>query len=105
MIGLGNVGRVDLFEAPNSLSGVLSATSLIFFAYLGFEDIVNSAEEIKRPEKAIPKALALSIIVTTLLYALVAITTVSLADWQTLGNSSAPLPFATSQVLGEKLSL
>ncbi|MFB0522632.1 MAG: APC family permease [Candidatus Bathyarchaeia archaeon] len=101
VIGLGSLGKVDLFEAPNGLSGVLSAAALIFFAYLGFEDIVNIAEETKKPERTIPKALILSILITTLLYVLVAFVAVSLADWQTLGKSSAPLAFAASQVLGE----
>ncbi len=100
-IGLGNLGRVDLLEAPNGFSGVFSAAALIFFAYLGFEDIVNIAEETKEPEKTIPKALVLSILITTFLYVLVAVVSVNLADWQILGESSAPLAFASSQVLGE----
>jgi len=100
-IGIGSLGSVDLLEAPNGLSGVLSASALVFFAYLGFEDIVNIAEETKKPEKTIPKALILSILITILLYVLVAFVAVSLADWQALGKSNAPLAFAASQVLGE----
>ena len=101
IIGLGSLGQVDLLEAPNGLSGILSATALIFFAYLGFEDIVNIAEETKNPEKTIPKALVLSIVITTVLYVLVAFVAISMADWQTLARSNAPLAFAASQVLGE----
>ncbi|UCF58843.1 MAG: amino acid permease [Candidatus Bathyarchaeota archaeon] len=100
-IGLGSLGSVNLLEAPNGSSGILSAAALIFFAYLGFEDIVNIAEETKKPEKAIPKALILSILITTFLYVLVALVSVSLVDWQTLGPSNAPLAFVASQVLGE----
>jgi len=100
-IGLESLGKVDLLEAPNGSSGVLSAAALIFFAYLGFEDIVNIAEEAKKPEKTIPKALFLSILITTFLYVLVALVSVSLADWQDLAGSNAPLAFAASQVLGD----
>ena len=100
-IGLGSLGKTDLLEAPNGSSGILSAAALIFFAYLGFEDIVNIAEETRNPEKTIPKALILSILITTCLYVLVASITVSLADWRDLGRSNAPLAFAASQVLGE----
>jgi len=100
-IGLGSLGSVNLLEAPNGSSGILSAAALIFFAYLGFEDIVNIAEETKKPEKVIPKALILSILISTFLYILVALVSVSLADWQNLGLSDAPLAFAASQVLGE----
>lgn len=100
-IGAGSLGKVDLLEAPNGIAGILSAAALIFFAYLGFEDIVNVAEETKNPEKAIPKALVFSIIITTCLYVLVASAVVSLADWKALGGASAPLAFAASQALGE----
>lgn len=100
-IGAGSLGKVDLLEAPNGIAGILSAAALIFFAYLGFEDIVNIAEETKNPEKTIPKALVLSIIITTCLYILVASAVVSLADWEILGGASAPLAFAASQALGE----
>jgi APA family basic amino acid/polyamine antiporter len=100
-IGLGSLGSVNLLEAPNGSSGILSAAALIFFAYLGFEDIVNIAEETKKPEKTIPRALILSVIITTFFYVLVALISVSLVDWQTLGLSNAPLASAASQVLGE----
>lgn len=101
LIGLGSLGKVDLLEAPRGLSGILSASALIFFAYLGFEDIVNVAEETKNPEKTIPKALIISIIITTCLYILVASTAVSLADWRVLGETNAPLAFAASKAFGE----
>jgi APA family basic amino acid/polyamine antiporter len=103
-IGFGSLGRVNLLEAPNGSSGILAAAALIFFAYLGFEDIVNVAEETKNPEKAIPKALILSIIITTVLYVLVALVAVSLVDWHRLGLSNAPLALAAAQVLGENAS-
>jgi APA family basic amino acid/polyamine antiporter len=74
---------------------------LIFFAYLGFEGIVNIAGETKNPEKIIPKALLLSILITTCLYVLVAVSSVSLADWRSLGGTNAPLAFAASKALGE----
>ena len=102
-IGIGSLGKVNLLEAPNGLSGILSASALIFFSYLGFEDIVNVAEETKNPEKTIPKALITAIIITTALYILVAIVAVSLVDWKTLGEVSAPLAFVASKVLGENL--
>jgi len=101
VIGLGSLGKVDLFEAPNGLPGILSASALVFFAYLGFEDIVNIAEETRNPEKTIPKALILSILITTCLYILVSSATVSLADWRALSGSSAPLALAASNALGE----
>ncbi len=101
VIGIGSLGKVYLLEAPNGLSGVLSASALIFFAYLGFEDIVNIAEETRNPKKIIPKALIFSILITTCLYVFVASAVVSLASWIDLGSSNSPLAFAASRALGE----
>jgi APA family basic amino acid/polyamine antiporter len=98
-LGLGKIGTVNYLEAPN-LSGIFAAAALMFFAYLGFEDIVNISEETKQPQKNLPRALILSIILTTIFYVLVALAVVNLADWQTLQISDAPLSFAVSTVLG-----
>lgn len=101
-LGLGHMGKVNYFEMPHGFSGVFKAAGLIFFAYLGFEEMVNIGEEVKKPKKNIPKALILSIIITTSLYILVALTSVSLADWRDIGDSKAPLAFVASKTfLGE----
>ena len=67
-------GNVDLFEIPSNvvISVLLSSTGLIFFAYYGFENIVNIAEETRNPTRVIPKAVILSIIITTVVYVVVA---------------------------------
>jgi APA family basic amino acid/polyamine antiporter len=94
--------NVSYFEAPKGLTGIFSATTLVFFAYLGFEDVVNISEETKTPKKLIPIALMLSIIITTLIYILISISVVNLASWQELAASPAPLALAASKVLGDK---
>ena len=63
VLGLGKIGTVNYFEAPN-ISGIFAAAALMFFAYLGFEDIVNISEETTKPKKNLPRALILSIILT-----------------------------------------
>jgi APA family basic amino acid/polyamine antiporter len=89
------------FQAP-SLEGVFSAATLVFFAYLGFENIANISEETKNPSKTIPSALLLSIIITTFIYVLVSISVLNLASWQELAASEAPLAFAASKVFGNR---
>jgi APA family basic amino acid/polyamine antiporter len=96
----GKFTGVNYFEVPSSW-GIVGAAALIIFAYLGFEDVVNIAEETKHPTKNVPRALILSIIITTLIYIAVALAAVSLADWHELSLSTAPLAFAVSKVLGE----
>ena len=99
-LGLGRFPNVDYLASPTGLQGIFAGAALIFFAYLGFEDIVNIAEEIEDPQKNIPRALIFSIIVATVFYVLVAVSAVSLADWRILGGSDAPLAYAASTVLG-----
>lgn len=93
------IGSVDYFSFP-SLSGIFQAAALIFFAYIGFEQITRLSEETRNPDRNIPKALIISIIVTTLIYILVAVSAVSLMDWQALGQSGAPLADAAAQAFG-----
>ena len=98
-IGLPYIGYVNYFETPG-IPGIFEASALIFFAYLGFEDIVKLSQETKEPVKTIPKALMVSIIVTLILYILVALSAVSVVNWQALSDSSAPLTEVASVALG-----
>jgi amino acid transporter len=71
--------------------GVLGGAALIFFAYLGFEDIANLAEEAKHPARDIPRAIGIAVAVSTLLYVLVASASVTLLDPVRLAQSPSPL--------------
>ncbi|MCX6820781.1 MAG: APC family permease, partial [Candidatus Aenigmarchaeota archaeon] len=53
----GRFGSVDYMEMPNGITGTIGAASLIFFAYLGFQEMANISEESKNPRKILPKAL------------------------------------------------
>jgi APA family basic amino acid/polyamine antiporter len=101
-IGVPSFGQVDIFEMPMGLSGVIGAASLVFFAYLGFEGIANLSEEMKNPERDLPKALLLALGISTVLYILVAISAVSVLGWQDLSVSSAPLAAVAARVFGVK---
>jgi APA family basic amino acid/polyamine antiporter len=103
-IGLPSFGKVNYLEAPFGIAGIVSAAALIFFAYIGFEDIANVAEETRKPRKVIPKALIISIIISTVLYALTAISAVSVVNWKELSQSNAPLSLVASQAIGNNAS-
>ena len=105
VLGVPYLGRVDYFQAPEGIQSILRASTLIFFAYLGFEDIVNLAEESKNPERNIPKALIFSVIITALFYLFVAVAVISITDWQELGSSCCPLAYAASKALGQSAFL
>jgi basic amino acid/polyamine antiporter, APA family len=100
--GMGKIGTVDYMEMPNGITGTLGAAALIFFAYIGFEDMANIGDETKNPRKVLPKALLTAVAVTTVLYVLTGISVVSLVGWQDLATSEAPLAFAVSSVIGSK---
>jgi len=90
-LGLGYLGTINYFEAPAGLLGVMTAAILVFFAYLGFENLADVAEEVKNASCVMPKALLLSVVITTIIYMLVSVSAVSILPWQQLGASSAPL--------------
>ncbi|QQR70805.1 MAG: amino acid permease [Methanolinea sp.] len=73
---------------------MLSGASIIFFAFIGFNTIAMVAEEVKDPEKNVHRAILISFGICTLLYIGVAMVAVGLIDWQTLGQSKAPLELA-----------
>lgn len=102
VLGIGYVGEVNYMEMPYQFDGVLKATALVFFSFVGFESIAKLPEECRDPRKTIPRALLLSIAIVTILYILVALAAVSVLDWDLLAASQAPLATIAASVLGDK---
>lgn len=71
--------------------GIGWASVLAFYAFIGFEDLVNLAEEVKQPERAMPVAIIASLIVATLFYVVIAVLAVLVMTPGELGASDAPL--------------
>jgi APA family basic amino acid/polyamine antiporter len=105
---LGSLSQADYYELPPAASGSLSlsigaivgAAGLIFFAYFGFENLANIAEETKNAPRTIPRALVISIAITTGIYILIAVSAVALVGWESLSSSDAPLAQATEKAFG-----
>ena len=104
-VGIPYLGEVGYLEMPLGFSGVLSAAALVFFAYIGFEDVVKLAEETRQPERNIPRGLLLAMAISILLYIAVSVSAVSVAGWETLAGSEAPFAVIAGQVLGSGGSL
>ena len=81
-------------------SGILSAGLLAFFAFIGFQDIVNVAEETRAPAKTLPRAIFLTLVITTILYFLVASIAVLAVPPSDLGESEAPLAMVYTKFTG-----
>ncbi len=69
----------------------VSSAALIIFAYFGFENIVNLSEETRDPEKTIPRAILLSLLISTILYILVSLAAVALMSPDQLGLTESAL--------------
>ena len=92
---------LKLVSPEISVTGIFEAAVLVFFAYIGFEGIVNLAEETKNPNKNIPRALVLSIAITSLIYIMIGLVSVSTIDYKTLAGSNAPLSLVASRLMGD----
>lgn len=99
-IGLSHLGSVDYFEMPNGFSGVLQGTALVFFAFIGFESIVKLTEETKHANRIIPKAVLLSLLFSSIIYVLVALSAVSIMSATDLAASKAPLADVAASSFG-----
>ena len=81
-------------------AGIAAAGLLAFFAFVGFEDMVNVAEEVKDPKSTMPAAIFITLIVATVIYFLVAAVAVLLVPMGELRTSQAPLAVVFTQVTG-----
>lgn len=94
--------EIDYYQSPLGTEGIIIAFILVFFAFIGFEDIANVAEEVKNPRKTIPKGIILSVIITGFIYILVSISAIQIVGWEKLSESSAPLALVAEKRLGDE---
>ena len=101
-------GTAEPVEAYTTLSampeiawpGVAAGAALAFFAFIGFEDIVNMAEEVGDPERVLPRAILISLLITSLLYALVTFAAVRVVPLEELSQSEQPLALVWQAAFG-----
>jgi basic amino acid/polyamine antiporter, APA family len=95
--GMSYWGTVSYFEIPPDKADlgmalvVMQASVLTFFAFIGFEDAINVAEECKDPSRTIPIGLVAATAIAAVLYIAVAITVVSVVPWPELAVAPSPL--------------
>jgi len=100
-IGVPHIGDVDLFTGPGP-AGVLGAAALVFFAFIGFDEVITLAEETRDPTRTVPRALLLALGLSTPLYVTVAIASVSVLGAPALAASARPLADVMAHVLGAR---
>jgi APA family basic amino acid/polyamine antiporter len=85
---------------PFDASAIIAAAVLAFFAFIGFEDIVNMAEETVDPDRVVAQAILGTLAVTTLLYVAVALIAAGLPDSADVARSEAPLAALWTRLTG-----
>jgi APA family basic amino acid/polyamine antiporter len=98
--GLPHAGEQDLLQG--SASGVLGGTALVFFAFIGFDEVITLAEDTKDPARTVPRALILALGISTLLYVLAGIAAVSAVGSDSLAASDRGLSLVMEEVWGSR---
>jgi len=102
-VGLRYWGGINYLETPHATfnadgtmlhhglgtSMLLAGSVLTFFSFIGFEDMLNVAEEVKEPRRTMPWGIVIALLVATVLYIGVAVTAVSVVPHQQLGMPGA----------------
>ena len=98
--GLGHGQPAAALSVPSlpQAPPILAASALVFFVYIGFEDVANLSEEARNPRRDVPRALLLSVVLTSLLYLLVVWAVLSVVGPAQLAASSSPLSMAGASI-------
>lgn len=76
LFGLPNISMSNLeYSFRINLSSIAKASSLIFFSYIGFAAIANAGDEIKNPERVLPRGIIISMLFIAIIYVMVALIT------------------------------
>ncbi len=91
-IGFSNEQTFTFYWSMNNehINAIILASFITFYAFIGFEDMVNLAEETQNSKKVLPKALIIVIAISALLYILVSIATLMALPVEQLETSAAP---------------
>jgi amino acid transporter len=85
-VGLSFFGGANFVPLlPFGLTGITLAMAFEFWAFTGFESVVVPTEEVKNPEKTIPRAMLLTMGIVITVYVLIAVAFVGMIDWSGLG--------------------
>jgi amino acid transporter len=89
----------------SAINSVFMAAFLAFYAFIGFEDMVNIAQEVKDPAKTMFKAIVWVLIISTLLYMGVAYVTIKVIPVEQMGDAGATLAHVYETATGQKATI
>ncbi len=85
-----------------ALHNIILGAFLAFYAFIGFEDMVNIAQEVKDPTSTMPKAIIITLSIATVLYLFIAFVSISLVSPELLASTSAPLAVVYEKATSQK---
>ena len=83
---------------PYGWIGVFKGAAIIFFAYIGFDAITTAAEEVKNPQRTFPIAIIGSLVISSILYIVVAAVLNGMVPYYLFKETAAPVAFALNRV-------
>jgi APA family basic amino acid/polyamine antiporter len=81
---------------PNGWHGVWAGAAIVFFAYIGFDAVSTAAEETRNPGRDLPRGIIGSLIISTVIYILVAAVVTGMVPWFDL-HTAEPLTVAMNR--------
>ena len=81
-------------------TGIISGAALVFFAFIGFDVVATSAEEVKDPSRTLPRGIFAGLAVVSVLYILVTLVVTGMVPYTELGASGAPSLATAFQLVG-----
>lgn len=94
------MSEISVGTGPVGAGALLAASALAFFAFIGFEDMVNLAEEVRNPERTMPRAILIALASVAVLYALVGFVATRAVSPGDLSASGQPLALVWSAGFG-----
>lgn len=78
---------------PNGFTGVMTAVSGVFFAYIGFDALSVLSEETKDPQKNLPRGMIISLVLCTIIYIVLTLVLTGMVDYRKFDGVGDPLAF------------
>lgn len=96
--------RADRFAdfAPFGFSGISWAAGTIFFSYIGLDAVSTAGEEVKNPQRTIPRAIIAALLIVTGVYVTVAVAAMGSQPWQDFEGQNAGLAVIVDHITGNR---
>jgi len=96
--------RADRFAdfTPYGIAGIGAAAGTIFFSYIGLDAVSTAGDEVKNPQRTMPRALIAALLIVTSTYVLVTIAALGAQDWPAFADQEAGLAAILDEVTGAR---